>query len=67
MPDKQLDSTKKAASAAEGEPANNDHYDKILEQLEKDSQDRMSKAASVIQESFSKLSVRGEFGLHTIT
>ena len=60
MPDKQLENTKKAAEAAEDEPAANDHYDKILEQLQHDSEDRMGKAVSVAQEALSKMTVRGD-------
>ena len=59
MPDKQLENTKKAASAAENEPAANDHYDKILEELQKDSEERMGKAVSVTQEALRKTRVRG--------
>ena len=68
MPDKQLENTKKAADAAGDEPAANDHYDKILEQLQHDSEDRMGKAVSVAQDALSKMTVRGDavFHVHAI-
>ena len=59
MPDKQLENTKKPANAADNEPASNDHYDKVLEELQKDYEDRMGKAVSVTQEALSKMTIRG--------
>ena len=59
MPDKQLKGKQEAAEAGADDPAANDHYDKVLEQLEKDSRDRMEKAVSNTQEAIAKMVVRG--------
>ena len=59
MPEKQLKGKQEAAEAGADDPAPNDHYDKVLEQLEKDSRDRMDKAVSNAREAMAKMTVRG--------
>lgn len=59
MPDKQFQETKEATKAAADDPGANDHFDKILDNLQADATEHMDKAVSIMREALAKMTVAG--------
>ena len=61
MSDSQLQQKQEAAEAGADDPGSNDHYDKVLDTVEKASSSKMNQILSNAQDALAKLTVRGMF------